>query len=59
MIDKVQHEYQTDIFGFGEMIYKRNLALWNQLELSWKEIYPTVEVEVSSTVHVVNTAFNK
>ncbi len=57
LLSKVQSEYQADVFGFGEMIYKQDLALWKQLEPSWDQLYPTVEVEVSSTVKVVDTAF--
>ena len=55
----LQNEFRTDVLGFGETIYQRDLKLWKQLEPSWEEIYPTVEVEVSSRVRVVNSAFIK
>ena len=57
LITKIQDEYNADIFGFGEMIYRQDLPLWRQLEPSWDELFPTLEVEVASKVHVVNSAF--
>ncbi|MGX8700973.1 Ger(x)C family spore germination protein [Caproiciproducens sp.] len=59
VIHKVQTEYDSDIFGFGEMIYKKDLKLWKQLKPQWDEIFPTVQVEVQSKVNIVNTAFLK
>lgn len=59
VIEKVQQEYQADIFGFSDMIFKRDLKLWKQLELEWEEIFPDIEVEVTSKVHVVNSGFTK
>lgn len=56
VIAKVQSEFKADIFGFGEMIYKQNLPLWRQLEPSWDELFPTLEVEVAAKVNVINTA---
>lgn len=59
MIMKVQQEYNADIFGFGEMIFKEDPKLWDRLMSTWGEQFPTVEVEITSTVHVVNSAFIK
>ncbi len=57
VVARVQNEFGADVFGFGEMIYKRDLPLWRQLEDSWDELFPLVEVEVISQVHVVNSGF--
>lgn len=59
LISKIQQEFQTDIFGFGEMIHKKDLKLWKQLEPSWKEIYPTLEVDVKSKLIIRDSAFIK
>ncbi|WP_444641203.1 Ger(x)C family spore germination protein [Caproiciproducens sp. R1] len=59
VIRKVQREYNSDIFGFGEMIYKKDLKLWKQLEPQWDKIFPTIQVDVQSQVKIVNTAFLK
>ena len=59
MIARVQQEYNADIFGFGEMIYKKDPRLWDKLMPVWDELFPTVEAEVTSKVNVVNSAFIK
>ncbi|MEA4892285.1 MAG: Ger(x)C family spore germination protein [Peptococcaceae bacterium] len=57
VIRKVQADYHSDIFGFGEMIYRKDYQLWRQLEGDWDELFPTVQVEVSSRVHLLNSVF--
>ncbi len=59
VVHKVQKEYNSDIFGFGEMIYKKDLNLWKQLGPQWDKIFPTIQVEVQSKVNILNTAFLK
>jgi len=56
VIQKAQSEYDSDIFGFGNMIYKRDLKLWNRLKDNWDEVFKTLDVEVQTDVHIVNTA---
>ncbi|WRS28849.1 Ger(x)C family spore germination protein [Oscillospiraceae bacterium MB08-C2-2] len=57
--DILQHKLNTDVLGFGEMIYKGDLPLWHELAPQWEEIYPTVEVKVASKVNIINSSFNK
>ena len=59
VIQKVQTEYHSDIFGFGNMIYKKDPKLWKKLEPQWDKLFPTIQVEVQSKVNIVNTAFLK
>lgn len=56
LVDTLQHELNTDIFGFGEMIYKKDFSLWQQISPGWDELYPSVEVQVSSTVNITSAA---
>lgn len=56
VIKKVQSEYGADIFGFGNMIYKRDFALWNQLKDSWDSEFKSLEVEVQAEVHISSTS---
>lgn len=56
VIQRVQSQYDSDIFGFGNMIYKKDFRLWNQLKDNWEEQFRTLEVEVKSDVHIVNSA---
>lgn len=57
LVARIQGELNTDIFGFGEMVYKRDLPLWRELEPSWDTVFPTLEVTVSSKVRAVNSGF--
>jgi len=59
LVTLLQRQFQTDAFGFGEIIYKRDLKLWRRLSPVWNEVYPTVEVVVSSKVTVLNSASSK
>lgn len=59
VLSTLQHKFNADILGFGEMIYKYDLPLWHELSPHWDEIYPNVEVEVSSKVKIINSAFMK
>jgi spore germination protein KC len=56
VIKRVQSEYGSDIFGFGEMIHKQDPALWKTLEGKWDEIFPSLEVNVECKINIVNTA---
>lgn len=56
VIKKVQIDYNSDIFGFGNMIYKKDFDLWEQIKDTWEERFKTLEVEVVADIHIVNTA---
>lgn len=46
-IQLVQKEYQSDILGYGNMIYKNNLKKWEKIKNKWeKEIFPNLEIEM-------------
>jgi spore germination protein KC len=57
LIQKVQRELGTDIFGFGELVYQRDPKKWHSFESRWGEIFPTLPVTVKCKVNIVNTAF--
>lgn len=57
LISVLQHQFHTDVLGFGEMVSKKDHKLWREIEASWEDIFPTVKVEVSSNVRVLNSAF--
>ncbi|ABZ83625.1 spore germination protein b3, gerac, putative [Heliomicrobium modesticaldum Ice1] len=44
-IREVQEKYQTDVFGFGQMIYRRRPDLWEAIEQTgWGRLFPDLEV---------------
>ncbi len=55
VVQRVQSEYGSDIFGFGSMIYKKDFRLWNKLKPTWDEQFKTLEVEVESDIHILNS----
>jgi spore germination protein KC len=57
VIQKVQREFQTDIFGFGQMIYKKNPALWKQVSGDWDAWFSQLDVQVACEVNIVNSSF--
>lgn len=56
LIKKMQTEYDSDIFGFGNMIYKQKPALWDKLSANWDETFASLDVEVECKINIVNTA---
>lgn len=59
VVRKVRKEYDTDVFGFGHMIYQKDPKLWRRLEPRWDEIFPALEVKVECEVRILNTSFTK
>ena len=59
MIKKVQNEYNSDIFGFGNLIYKKDPKLWAQLAPQWDTLFPELEVEIIPNIRIHNTALRK
>ena len=55
LIEKAQNEYRTDIFSFGNMIYKDNPKLWAELESDWHNIFCNAEIEVIVETELINT----
>ena len=43
---KKAREYNTDIFGFGEIVHQKYPAQWKELESRWDEVFPGIDVEV-------------
>ncbi len=52
----VRTQYNSDIFGFGSMIHKKDPKLWNSLKSQWDTLFPALEVRVECKVNIVNTA---
>jgi spore germination protein KC len=56
VIHKVQKEYQTDIFGFGETVHENLPKAWSRLKGQWSKEFSDIEVTVSSKVVIKSTA---
>jgi len=59
LIEKVQTEFGSDIFGFGNAFYKSYPEYWKSVKTQWNEIFETLDVEVSAEVEITNTSITK
>lgn len=64
VIRKVQQEYETDIFGFGEVLHKEHPGQWKKIKDNWNEIFSRGEVKVEvetkiTRIGLTNTPVNK
>ncbi|MNL83835.1 hypothetical protein D3C87_2115980 [compost metagenome] len=48
MIADVQKKYDSDIFGFGEVLHKKNNKAWRQLGSNWNEAFAEAEFIVDA-----------
>ena len=56
VINDIQKNYGTDIFGFGTEIHQNRYDDWKRLEPNWDKIFPTVTSEVSADVKLLNSS---
>lgn len=54
-IEKVQKEFDADIFRFGKTIHEKNSKLWKQLEGDWENTFRNLEVEINTKITIRNT----
>ncbi|MBK1810347.1 Ger(x)C family spore germination protein [Clostridium sp. YIM B02505] len=52
---EIQTQFQTDIFGFGEIIKNERLDLWKSISKDWNKVFPTLPVEYNVKVEVTGT----
>lgn len=55
IIEKAQHEYNSDIFGFGSRIKKDEPKAWIKLVNRWDEEFPKLSVTVTSNLQIRST----
>jgi spore germination protein KC len=51
-VQSVQDQYQSDIFGFGEVIHRANPIAWKQLKGDWDKEFKTLSVDVQADVKI-------
>lgn len=51
-VTKIQKEYGTDVFGFGEVTKRKYLHQWKSLKKSWDKEFPEVEISVKANMTV-------
>ncbi|MFB5759982.1 Ger(x)C family spore germination protein [Paenibacillus medicaginis] len=51
----VQRDYQSDALGLGRVLKTNLPSVWDRVRGRWSTLYPEIEVEVRTSVHVENT----
>jgi spore germination protein KC len=54
-VKTVQHNYKSDIFGFGKSVEISNPKLWNKIKNDWNEKFSQVSVDAQVTVDIDST----
>ena len=53
VVKKVQNKYKSDIFGFGNLIYKNNPKTWETIEKDWNSKYfPNLKVKIKTNLKI-------
>ncbi|UOQ49342.1 Ger(x)C family spore germination protein [Gracilibacillus caseinilyticus] len=55
LIEKAQKDFKTDIFGFGETLYKNYPKVWDTMKDSWPDTFSNVPYKVNVTVDIKNS----
>lgn len=53
----IQSEYQTDIYGFGNLLYRKENRLWKEVGSDWAKIFPTITFTVDWTVKIITNGY--
>ncbi|MBD1383505.1 Ger(x)C family spore germination protein [Metabacillus arenae] len=55
LIKKVQKEYKTDIFGFGDAIFRKDPSQWKKIKNEWGKEFSEadISVKVDLTIHLI------
>jgi spore germination protein KC len=58
-LDKAQKELNSDIFGFGQAVYRTSPKKWeNFYKKRWPEVFPELEVEIVPHITIKGTGFS-
>lgn len=53
LINKVQTQYKSDIFGFGQTFDKKYPKQWEKIKDKWQTVFPTVKCNVTVKTSIV------
>ena len=56
VIKNIQQKYQSDIFGFGNLVYQNYPKNFKKIENKWNDVYfPKIEVKVKANTELIST----
>lgn len=59
LIKKVQKEFKSDIFGFGEMIKRNHPSVWEKIKDNWVDIFPNLDIKVNSEIIISGSGLSR
>ncbi|MDQ0227516.1 Ger(x)C family spore germination protein [Metabacillus niabensis] len=60
VVDKVQKDYRSDIFGFGQTVYKKYPNDWNSIyKKKWDEMFSQLDVSINAEVYLRRVGLRK
>lgn len=54
-LEKVQTEYKSDIFGFGQIVHRKYPREWKDMQDNWDELFSQATIEVEPEVQIIKT----
>ena len=48
----IQKEYNTDVFGYGKFIHKKNPQKWKEIKNNWEEIFKNLDIETNIDIQI-------
>lgn len=57
-LSKLQREYQSDIYGFGQAVHRKYPREWKNMQDDWDELFASAETEVTVKVSLTQTGKN-
>jgi spore germination protein KC len=57
-LTKLQREYRSDIFGFGQVMHRKYPREWKDMQDNWDEFFAAAETEVTVQVSLTQTGKN-
>lgn len=59
LFKKVQSQNKIDIFGLGDLLYKKDPDLWRKLEVNWDELFQDASIEVKVQTDIISSGVLK
>ena len=56
LINEMKFKYESDIFGFGNLIYKNHPKKWKKLEKNWnKKYFKKLKINIHTNLKIIST----
>lgn len=52
VIKKAQKEYDSDIFGFGSIVYREKPKVWKKIKSDWDEIFADLDTNINVKINI-------